>query len=96
MWVPLALLAITLAAYYPAWFGSRLWDDDGHLTAPALQSLDGLWRIWFDVGATQQYYPVLHSTFWVLHRIWGEHTLGYHLVNISLHAASAWLLLRCS
>lgn len=86
-----ALLLVTLAAYYPAWNGGLLWDDDAHVTRGDLQSLHGLWRIWFDVGATQQYYPVTHSTFWVLHRIFGDTTLGYHLFNITLHATSAFL-----
>ena len=91
-WVlPLALLLVTLAAYYPAWNGGLLWDDDAHITRVDLRSLHGLWRIWFDVGATQQYYPVTHSAFWVLHRLFGDATLGYHLVNISLHATSAFL-----
>ena len=40
-------------------------------------------------GATQQYYPLLHSAFWVEHRLWGDWTLPYHLVNILLHAAAA-------
>ena len=80
------LVLLTLAAYFPAWHGGPLWDDDAHLTQPALQSRDGLWRIWFDVGATQQYYPVVHSAFWLMHRLWGDATLGYHLVNILLHA----------
>ncbi len=88
----LALLTATLAAYYPAWHGGILWDDNAHLTRPALQSTTGLWRIWFDVGATQQYYPLTHSAFWVMHRVWGDATTGYHLVNIVLHATSAWLL----
>src|SRR5688572_7972636 len=87
----LALLLVTLVAYYPAWHGGLLWDDDAHLTRVDLRSFQGLWRIWFDVGATQQYYPVTHSAFWVLHRLFGEATLGYHLVNISLHAAAAFL-----
>jgi tetratricopeptide (TPR) repeat protein len=43
------------------------------------------------VGATQQYYPVLHSAFWVEHRLWGDATLGYHLLNVLLHATSACL-----
>ena len=63
------------------------------MTRPELRSLAGLWRIWTDLGATQQYYPLLHSAFWLEHRFWGNAVLGYHLVNVVLHAACAWLLL---
>jgi tetratricopeptide (TPR) repeat protein len=87
-----ALVLATFLAYQPAWHGGMLWDDDAHLTRPELQSVDGLRRIWFDVGSTQQYYPVVHSAFWVFNAIWGADTLGYHLVNIALHAGSALLL----
>lgn len=86
------LLAATLLAYQPAWHGGRLWDDNGHLTVAALQSWSGLSRIWFHVGATQQYYPVAHSAFWVMHALWGDATPGYHLVNIVLHAITATLI----
>jgi protein O-mannosyl-transferase len=86
------LLAVLLAIYFPALHGGLLWDDDAHVTKPALRSLHGLWRIWFEVGATQQYYPVLHSAFWLEHRLWGDSVLGYHLANVVLHAAAAWLL----
>jgi Flp pilus assembly protein TadD len=89
-----ALLATTIAAYAPAWNGGILWDDVAHLTRSDLSSLDGLRRIWFDVGATQQYYPIAHSAFWILNGLWGHETLGYHLVNIVLHATSALLLAR--
>jgi hypothetical protein len=85
----LLICVAALIAYYPAWHGGVLWDDDAHLTAPALQSLDGLRRIWFELGATQQYYPVTHSAFWLMHRLWGDATLGYHLVNILLHGVTA-------
>jgi Flp pilus assembly protein TadD len=91
-WILLvALVTLTMAAYAPAWHGGILWDDAAHLTRPALQSADGLWRIWFEVGATQQYYPVLHSTFWALNRLLGDQTLGYHLINAGLHGVSAFL-----
>ncbi len=89
----LALLVAMLAAYQPALRGGLLWDDDRHVTAPALRSLHGLTRIWTDLGATQQYYPVAHTAFWIEHRLFGDATLGYHLVNIGLHTASALLLL---
>jgi tetratricopeptide (TPR) repeat protein len=50
--------------------------------------------LWDDVGATQQYYPVTHAAFWLQHRLWGDATFGYHLVNIALHATSAFLMFR--
>jgi tetratricopeptide (TPR) repeat protein len=86
------ILCATLAAYLPALGGGLVWDDDFHLTRPDLQSLHGLWRIWFDLGATQQYYPLLHSAFWLEHHLWGDAVLGYHLINVLLHAASACLV----
>jgi protein O-mannosyl-transferase len=86
------LLAATVAAYFPALSGGFIWNDSDYVTKPALRSLGGLWRIWFRVGATEQYYPLLHSAFWLEHRLWGDSPLGYHLVNVLLHALSAWLL----
>jgi tetratricopeptide (TPR) repeat protein len=88
----LAVFAAVLAAYWPALRGSLLWDDAGHVTPPALQSLHGLWRIWFSLGATQQYYPLLHSAFWLEHRLWGDAVLGYHLANLAEHALAACLV----
>ena len=93
LWLLFAgLVLLTLAVYYPAWHGGMLWDDDAHITRVDLRSLGGLWRIWFDVGATQQYYPAAHSAFWVFYQLWGDNTLGYHVVNIVLHASSAFLV----
>jgi protein O-mannosyl-transferase len=87
----LLIVVVTLAAYWPALRGGFLWDDDGHVTKASLRPLAGLRRIWTQLGATQQYYPVLHSAFWVEHRLWGDSVLGYHLVNVLLHATAAWL-----
>jgi Flp pilus assembly protein TadD len=85
------LAVITLLAYLPAVRAAFIWNDADYVTSPALRSLHGLWRIWFEVGATEQYYPLLHSAFWVQHQLWGDAPAGYHLVNILLHAASACL-----
>jgi tetratricopeptide (TPR) repeat protein len=94
-WLQGLLLAIlTFAAYQRVWGAGFIWDDDGHVTSPGLRSLDGLWRIWSEPGATQQYYPVLHSFFWVEHRLWGDSPLGYHLVNVLWHVVAAFLLGR--
>src|SRR5580698_819581 len=94
-WYPagavLAILGATLLAYLPALSGGLLWDDSAHITSPRLQSLSGLGDIWFRLGATQQYYPVLHTAFWIEHRVWGDSLLGYHLANVALHAGAACL-----
>jgi hypothetical protein len=92
--VQVVLLAVlAFAAYQPAWHGGFLWDDDAHVTRPELQSAHGLWRIWFDLESTQQYYPLTHTVFWVEQQFFGYAPLGYHLVNIGLHALNACLLL---
>ncbi len=87
-----AIWFAVLLAYWPALRGGMLWDDNAHVTSPALQSLHGLWRIWFELGATQQYYPLLHSAFWLEHRLWGDAVLGYHLANLAEHAVAACLV----
>lgn len=91
-WLNLALLCVI--AYYPAIHGGFLWDDNMHVTQPELRSLAGLGRIWFELGATQQYYPALHSAFWVEHRLFGDSPVAYHWINLLLHITAAGLLVR--
>ncbi|MEI8341339.1 MAG: hypothetical protein WCH43_07395, partial [Verrucomicrobiota bacterium] len=86
------LLLALLLFYQPALHGGLLFDDDRHITPAALRSLHGLWRLWFELGAGFQYYPVLHSTFWLEHRLWGDAVAGYHWANLLLHFGSACLV----
>jgi tetratricopeptide (TPR) repeat protein len=88
------IFVLTLLAYLPVGRAGFIWNDEDYVTKPELRSLHGLWRIWSDVGATQQYYPALHSAFWLEHRLWGDAPLGYHLLNVLLHATAACLLVR--
>ncbi|MEY2480957.1 MAG: protein O-mannosyl-transferase [Verrucomicrobiota bacterium] len=90
----LALLAAALIAYSRAWNGKPIWDDDEHLTKPELRSLAGLGQIWTHVGTTHQYYPLVHTVFWIEHRVWDDAYACYHLVNILLHVGSALLLAK--
>ena len=92
-WVMSALIfGLVLLCYWPALHGGLVWDDAAHVTTPDLRSWSGLGRIWREAHATQQYYPILHTAFWIEHRLWGDATLGYHLVNALLHATSCCLL----
>lgn len=89
----LALLLITCLAYVPAMRAGFIWDDDNYVTQnKSLRTLEGLIAIWTDPAATPQYYPFVHSTFWIEYQIWGLWPTGYHVVNILLHAVNAILL----
>lgn len=88
------LVACVFAVYYPVWRAGFIWDDDAHLTRPDLLSLGGLGRIWAEPGATQQYYPLLHSVFWMLAHLVGRAPAVYHWLNLALHAANALLVWR--
>lgn len=88
-----AVLLAVVAAYLPALRAGFIWDDDDYVTVnETLRSADGLRRIWLEVGATPQYYPLVHATFWIEYRLWGLNPLGYHAVNVTLHGLNAVLL----
>ncbi len=87
------LFGAGFAAYLPALHGAFITDDLDYVTAPALRSLQGLWLIWTRVGAVHQFWwPILHSAFWVEHRLWGDAVEGYHLTNVLLHVTAAFLV----
>ncbi|MBI5364176.1 MAG: tetratricopeptide repeat protein [Planctomycetes bacterium] len=92
VWGGFALLL--LAVYGPALHGGLLWDDPDFVPKPAMRGWDGLFRIWFEHGAIKQYYPLTYSAFWFEHRLFGDDTLGYHVVNVVLHAFNATLVWR--
>ena len=86
------ILGLTLAAYAPAIHAGYVWDDDSWLTGnPAIQDPHGLHTIWTSVPR-MQYYPLLFTSFWVEYRLYGLDPIGYHLVNILLHACNAFLI----
>ena len=90
----LILIGATALAYLPAWNGKPIWDDDLHVTPPELRSVHGLVRIWTEPSAAPQYYPLLHTVFWIEYKLWGDWPLPYHLVNVALHALTALLILK--
>ncbi len=94
------IIAATIVAYSPALHGGLVWDDKMHITRPEMRTLFGLYRIWFEVDAAFQYYPLLHTAFWIEHKLWGDVTVGYHLLNVLLHVSSAmlsaWILRKLS
>ena len=95
VWQASLIILLVFLAYLPALHSGFIWDDDSYVTEnPTLRDLGGLRRIWFEVGAVPQYYPMVHTTFWLEYHLWGLNPLGYHLINVLLHAAAAVLLWR--
>src|SRR5438874_8669891 len=69
----LVLAAVTIFAYWPAWNGGLLWDDDVYITNNELLTApDGLRRIWFSLDSPSQYFPLVYTTFRIEHAVWGD------------------------
>ena len=98
LWPALLLVVLSAGVYLPAMNGGFIWDDDDYVQDnPTLRSLEGLEQIWLQPGATRQYYPLVHTSYWIEYRLWGLNPTGYHIVNVLLHALNAvlvWRLLR--
>ena len=93
VWQGGLIILLVFLAYLPALRGGFIWDDDYYVTHnPTLHDLGGLHRIWFKVGAVPQYYPMVHTAFWLEYHLWGLNPVGYHLINVLLHATAAILL----
>ena len=89
------LVAMCCIVYSPFFHNFFIWDDDMHVTQnPYLNDIDGLKRIWFDLRAMAQYYPLVWTSFWIEYQIWALDPLGYHLDNIIIHCINAVLLWR--
>ncbi|MDP9174810.1 MAG: tetratricopeptide repeat protein [Planctomycetota bacterium] len=90
------LLGLVLLIYLPAIVSTGfIWDDDKYITAnPALRSFIGLIAIWIHPTSIPQYYPVVHTTFWIEYHLWGLWPAGYHFDNVLLHGMAAVLLWR--
>src|SRR5438105_14431925 len=90
----LILIVATTVAYQPAWNGKPIWDDEIHITQPALRSMHGLARIWTDPSAAPQYYPILHTVFSVEYKLSDASPSSSQLTTILHHAVLALPVFR--
>ena len=70
-------------------------DDNIFTDAPAVRAWSGLWNIWFsptDIEIERHYWPILYTTFWLEHKLWGITPFGTHLVNLLLYMVNVLLL----
>ena len=91
------LAAMMAVAYWPALFAVFFWDDSTFITESAqMLGLSGLADIWFNPAGNEEthYWPLVYTSFWLEHKLWGFDPFGYHLVNLLLHGANTLLLWR--
>lgn len=93
------LLAVTLVVWFPALFaGLDLSVPDGfyHITQAALHHSPGEVGGWFVRGywayTHYEYRPLTRLSLLVDYLIWGRRPVGFHLSNVLLHFACAFLL----
>jgi tetratricopeptide (TPR) repeat protein len=90
----LILVTATIIAYLPVWHAGFIWDDRTFVVDnPLIHRADGLYRLWFTTQP-EDYYPVTYTMWWLEWRVWGANPVGYHVVNVLLHAFSAVVLWR--
>jgi tetratricopeptide (TPR) repeat protein len=89
------LFLAAFLVYWPALHGEFIWDDTLNIsTNPTIRSDDGLIDIWAAGPQVFDYYPVTWTSWWIEWRLWKRDTLGYHVVNVLLHAGAAAVLWR--
>ena len=97
--VVLGLLVVV--CYLPAMlWGGFVWDDNIYIKVDPVRDVSGLWQIWFSPSTIEEerhYWPLVYTTFWLEHKLWGFAPAGYHIVNVMLHLANTllvWHLVR--
>ena len=96
-----ALGLLVIVSYLPAMvWGGFVWDDNLCIKVDPVREVSGLWQIWVSPSAIEEedhYWPLVYTTFWLEHKLWGFDPTGYHIVNVLLHLANTllvWHLLR--
>ena len=89
------LAAMVVAAFWPALNAAFVWDDSIFLLeAEPVQEWGGLWDIWFNPSSMAEghYWPLVYSSFWLEHKLWGYNAAGFHATNLLLHIVNSLLL----
>ena len=96
-WPWAALLLMVAAVYWPALFADFVWDDKVFvLNSTQIQAWSGLLDTWINPAGSNElhFWPMLNTSFWLDHKLWGFNPVGFHATNILLHGINTLLLWR--
>ena len=81
-----------IAVYAPTLANGYISDDLVYIEGiQRLASLAGLRDIWLHIGAIPQYYPLLHTAFWLEYRVWGLAPMCSQMSRRPASDASLWI-----
>ncbi|MDI6829511.1 MAG: tetratricopeptide repeat protein, partial [Armatimonadota bacterium] len=63
---------------------------------PIINTNDALYRYWCTMQSPD-YFPFIHTVFWIEWKLWGPSNIGWHLFSIFLHALTAvlaWVVMQ--
>jgi Flp pilus assembly protein TadD len=84
------IFLLAFAAYWPVLKGQFIWDDPLLVEKnPLVTHSLGLRSVWFQTD-----FPLTVVAFWLQWLCWGKSAVGYHTVNILLHAINSVLVWR--
>jgi tetratricopeptide (TPR) repeat protein len=89
-WGVAAIFGLVLVCYWPALRGEFVWDDQLLVTRnPLVTGHFNLGSVWFRTD-----FPLTSVALWLQWLCWGAKPIGYHVVNVLLHAVNAILIWR--
>jgi tetratricopeptide (TPR) repeat protein len=95
------LVAITLLVFAGALSNGFVYDDGPQILQNPFVQNPHLWKriftgsVWSFQGAGTNFYrPLQFACYWILYRLSGPNPAVFHLLNLLLYAASAWLVYR--
>ena len=90
----LLLVLAGFLVYAPALHGEWMRDDAPLIRDnPLMAEANGWWKFWF-APPGPDYFPLTSTFEWAVWRIFGNHTLPFHLAGLALHVVSAFVLWR--
>ena len=88
-----ALGLLAAVVFIPAFFAAFLWDDV--IIVGLHEQVSGFADIWLNpslIESEGHYWPVVYTMFRVEYLLWGVDPVGYHVVNVVIHAANTMLI----
>lgn len=86
----LLLVLAVLIVYWPVYRGGFVWDDLLLIKRnPIVSRTAGVKSVWF-----QGDFPLSTIMFWLQWQLWQDNPIGYHIVNVLLHAFNCVLVWR--